>query len=116
MEERIVTTITDDVADVRLHRADKTNALDDAMFHALLETREKLKADKSVGAVVIPGEGRGFCHDLDMSDFGRMASGNRDGEKSEVTGRLAPRTRGVANRAQYAALVWRDIAVLVIAA
>lgn len=116
MEERIVTKITDGVADVRLHRADKMNALDDAMFHALLETGEKLKADKSVRAVVISGEGRAFCAGLDMSNFGRMASGNRDAEKSDVTGRLAPRTHGVANRAQYAALVWRDIPVPVIAA
>ncbi|MFA7638641.1 MAG: enoyl-CoA hydratase, partial [Parvibaculum sp.] len=44
MEERIVTRITDGVADVRLSRADKMNALDDAMFNALLETGEKLKA------------------------------------------------------------------------
>ena len=32
MEERIKTTITDGVADVRLVRVDKMNALDDAMF------------------------------------------------------------------------------------
>ena len=36
MEERIKTTITDGVADVRLVRTDKMNALDDAMFMALL--------------------------------------------------------------------------------
>jgi enoyl-CoA hydratase/carnithine racemase len=116
MEERIVTKITDGVADVRLSRADKMNALDDAMFNALLETGEKLKADKSVRAVVVSGEGRAFCAGLDMSNFGRMASGNRDAEKSDVTSGLAPRTHGDANRAQYAALVWRDIPVPVIAA
>src|SRR5690606_41390342 len=45
-----------------------------------------------------------------------MASCNRDAEKSDVTSRLAARTHGTANRAQYAALVWRDIPVPVIAA
>ncbi|MEX1152892.1 crotonase/enoyl-CoA hydratase family protein [Parvibaculum sp.] len=116
MEERIKTTIVEGVADVRLSRADKMNALDDAMFMALLETGEKLKADKSVRAIVISGEGRAFCAGLDMGNFGRMASGEREANKSEVTGRLAQRTHGIANRAQYAALVWRDIPVPVIAA
>ena len=116
MEERIKTTITDGVADVRLVRSDKMNALDDAMFMALLETGEKLKSDTSVRAVVVSGEGRAFCAGLDMSNFGKMASGDREANKSEVTGRLEQRTHGAANRAQYAALVWRDVPVPVIAA
>ena len=117
MEERVRTTITEGVADVRLVRSDKMNALDDAMFAALLETGEKLKSDKSVRAVVVSGEGRAFCAGLDMSNFGRMASGERKADnKSEITGRLEQRTHGIANRAQYAALVWRDIPVPVIAA
>ncbi len=117
MEERVKTTIMEGVADVRLVRGDKMNALDDAMFMALIETGDRLKQDKSVRAVVISGEGRAFCAGLDMSNFGRMASG--DGAKrseSSVTGRLGQRTHGEANRAQYAALVWRQVPVPVIAA
>jgi len=117
MEERIKTTITDGVADVRLVRADKMNALDDAMFNALVETGERLKADKSVRAVVISGEGRAFCAGLDMGNFGRMASGERGSpDKKSVTDGLSKRTHGIANRAQYAPLVWRDVPVPVIAA
>ena len=114
MEERIKTTITDGVADVRLVRSDKMNALDDAMFSALVETGERLKADKSVRVVVISGEGRAFCAGLDMGNFGKMASGERD--KNSVTNRLSARTNGIANRAQYAAFVWREVPVPVIAA
>jgi enoyl-CoA hydratase/carnithine racemase len=114
MEERIKTTISDGVADVRLVRSDKMNALDDAMFKALVETGERLKADKTIRAVVISGEGRAFCAGLDMGNFGKMASGERD--KNAVTNRLTPRTNGIANRAQYAAYVWREIPVPVIAA
>ncbi len=117
MEDRVRTTITDGVADVRLVRSDKMNALDDAMFMALLETGEKLKADSAVRVVVISGEGRAFCAGLDMSNFGRMASSeSAPAKESSVTGRLTARTHGIANRAQYAALVWRDIPVPVIAA
>jgi enoyl-CoA hydratase/carnithine racemase len=116
MEERIKTTIIDGVADVRLVRSDKMNALDDAMFNALVETGERLKTDKSVRAVVISGEGRAFCAGLDMGNFGRMASGERAAEKKSVTDGLSKRTHGIANRAQYAPYVWRDVPVPVIAA
>lgn len=117
MDERIKTTITEGVADVRLVRVDKMNALDDAMFAALIETGERLKADKSVRAVVISGEGRAFCAGLDMGNFGKMASGERGSpDKKSVTSGLTPRTHGDSNRAQYAAMVWRDIPVPVIAA
>ena len=36
MEERVSISISDGIADVRLVRADKMNALDAAMFEALL--------------------------------------------------------------------------------
>ena len=39
MEDRVTVTITDGVADVRLVRADKMNALDAAMFEALVAAR-----------------------------------------------------------------------------
>ena len=43
MDNRITVDLKDGVADVRLVRADKMNALDDAMFSALIETGERLK-------------------------------------------------------------------------
>ncbi len=116
MDDRIKTTITEGVADVRLVRVDKMNALDDAMFNALLETGERLKADAAIRAVVISGEGRAFCAGLDMGNFGRMASGEKPKNDSAVAGHLEKRTHGQSNRAQYAAMVWRDIPVPVIAA
>jgi enoyl-CoA hydratase/carnithine racemase len=91
------------------------NALDDAMFEALVATGERLKADRGVRAVVLSGEGRAFCAGLDMGNFGRMAQGRRTDEDSIESG-LTARTHGIANRAQYAVWVWRDIPVPVIAA
>ena len=38
MEDRIRLSITDGIADVRLNRADKMNALDPAMFKAIADT------------------------------------------------------------------------------
>ncbi len=118
MEDRIKVELKDGVADVRLVRGDKMNALDDAMFSALIETGEALKTRPGVRAIVLSGEGRAFCAGLDMGNFGKMASGERSSGKSS-TGEalLTPkRTPGGSNRAQHAVMVWREQTVPVIAA
>lgn len=118
MEDRIQVTIENGVADVRLVRSDKMNALDDAMFSALVSTGERLKTEKGVRAIVLSGEGRAFCAGLDMGNFGKMASGERSGGQSSTGESLvtANRTPGGSNRAQHAVMVWREQAVPVIAA
>ncbi len=118
VEDRIRVDIADHIADVRLIRSDKMNALDDAMFTALIATGERLKGEQGVRAVVLSGEGRAFCAGLDMGNFARMAgqAEDQDAPASLSAGRLARRTHGRANRAQYACLVWRDVPAPVIAA
>ena len=113
MEDRIRVEMHDGVADVRMVRTDKMNALDDAMFTALVETGDRLKTQKGVRAVVLSGEGRAFCAGLDMGNFGKMASGERRGGAGLID---LPRTAGGSNRAQHAVMVWREIPVPVIAA
>ncbi len=115
MSERVTVTIEAGVADVRLVRTDKMNALDDAMFTALVDTGERLKTTPGLRAVVLSGEGRAFCAGLDMGNFGRMAEGSHQGGAAGRDG-LGARTHGIANRAQYAVWVWREIPVPVIAA
>ena len=100
------------VAEVRLDRPDKLNALDEAMFEALIEAGERLGRRKDLRAVVLHGAGRGFSAGLDMQTFASMASGRRDGLLADLT----QRTHGQANAPQRAALVWRDLPVPVIAA
>lgn len=113
MEDRITVDIQGGVADVRLVRIDKMNALDDAMFEALIKTGERLKTEAGVRAVVLSGAGRAFCAGLDMGNFDKMASGERKGGTGLVE---TPRTEGGSNRAQHAVMVWREIPVPVIAA
>ncbi|MEM5517559.1 crotonase/enoyl-CoA hydratase family protein [Henriciella sp. AS95] len=115
MSDRISITKSEGIADVKLARSDKMNALDDAMFTALIETTEALAKDESVRCVVLSGDGRAFCAGLDMGNFGEMAQGRRG---SSTTGRqpLVDRTHGIANRAQQAVWGWRTLPVPVIAA
>lgn len=109
MSERIAVEIEAGVADVRLVRADKMNALDDAMFEALVATAADLDGNPAVRAAVLSGEGRAFCAGLDMGSFGRMADG---GPRRS----LADRSHGIANRAQQAVWAWRQLRCPVIAA
>jgi len=67
MEQRVSISITDGVADVRLVRGDKMNALDAAMFDALVGATDRLNKEKGLRAVVLSGEGRAFCAGLDMA-------------------------------------------------
>jgi enoyl-CoA hydratase/carnithine racemase len=117
MNDRVTVDIQGGVADVRLVRADKMNALDDAMFSALIEAGERLKTEAGVRAVVLSGEGRAFCAGLDMGSFAAMASGERSSSRDTTSALLTQkRTAGGANRAQQACMVWREIPVPVIAA
>jgi enoyl-CoA hydratase/carnithine racemase len=75
MSDRVSVQIADGVADVRLNRPDKLNALDGDMFVALTDTSARLAKDNSVRAVVLSGEGRAFSAGLDFSGFRAMAGG-----------------------------------------
>lgn len=115
MSDRVEITIDNGVADIRMVRADKMNALDGPMFEALRDAGAQVSKDPRVRCVVLSGEGRAFCAGLDMGNFGNMAkAGDSDAPKRE--NRLSPRTRGIANDPQYAAWVWRECPVPVIAA
>ena len=114
MSERVSLTITDGVADVRMTRPDKMNALDPAMFAALNEIGEELKTAAGVRAVVLSGEGRGFCAGLDMGSMAAMASsGPREGNATNVSA-MAPGR--ITHLGQQIAWVWQELPVPVIAA
>lgn len=115
MSERVKIEFRDGVADVRLTRADKMNAIDSAMFSALGDAGRALADDKSVRAVVLSGEGRAFCAGLDMESFAAMA-GPRPGGGGGADPKLFERSQSGANRAQLAAWIWQELPVPVIAA
>ena len=120
MQEELVTVeIKDGVADVRLNRPEKYNALSPPMFKAIIDTGERLRDEKSLRAVVLSGNGRGFCAGLDMQSFAKM--GDSDSAPSSESSADAPKslldTDGrVENFAQRPALVWKYLQVPVIAA
>lgn len=107
--ERIAIELEDaGVAQVRLTRGDKMNALDPNMFTAIIEAGDVLSKTKGVRVVVLSGEGRAFCAGLDTASFGRSPDANEP--------ELTERTYGNSNKFQQVAMTWRKLAVPVIAA
>lgn len=107
--DRVSISLGDDgVAQVRLIRSDKMNALDPDMFAALIDAGRVLHDLKGLRAVVLSGEGRSFCAGLDMGSMANTARHDRVP--------LTERTHGNANHAQQVALQWRKLPVPVIAA
>ncbi len=107
MSDRVSVSIEGGVADVRLTRPEKLNACDLAMFEALVETADGLAADRSLRAVVLSGEGRGFSAGIDVSAFGAGAGGRNLFERSGTS---------PANFVQRSAWAWRELPVPVVAA
>jgi enoyl-CoA hydratase/carnithine racemase len=116
MEQRVSISISEGVADVRLVRADKMNALDAAMFEALVDATERLSREKGLRAVVLSGEGRAFCAGLDMGRFAAIKEGGGNGIPGGENRDLTVRSHGQANSAQQAVWGWRQLPVPVIAA
>ncbi|MGC1403098.1 MAG: crotonase/enoyl-CoA hydratase family protein [Thermodesulfobacteriota bacterium] len=113
MSERVVYTIENGVADVRLNRPEKMNALDPAMFEGLTAMGKKLAAEKSLRAVVLSGEGKAFSAGLDFMSFQALAESGREGLSRDL---FKADPDSPANFAQQPAYVWHLLPVPVIAA
>lgn len=105
MDDRVTLRIEDGIADVRLTRADKMNAIDPAMFAAIGATIDTLATRTDVRCVVLSGEGRGFCAGLDMASMARGGSGT--GIERNEQGSILP---------QHVTWGWRQLPMPVIAA
>jgi enoyl-CoA hydratase/carnithine racemase len=112
VNNRVVTRVTSGgIAQVIMVRKDKSNALDGAMFDGLIEAGSAIKQRPDVRAVVLSGEGAGFCAGIDMQVLAEMRDGTIAGTRD-----LRIRTHGICNRFQQAAWIWREVQVPVIAA
>jgi enoyl-CoA hydratase/carnithine racemase len=110
--DRVTIEIADGVAEVTLNRPDKLNALDPAMFEAIIAAGERLSRTKGLRAVVLVGAGKGFCAGLDKASFAAMAGGSAGQQFADIVAR----THGIANAWQQATYVWRALPAPVIAA
>lgn len=105
-EQRVSISISDGIADVRLNRANKMNALDPAMFAAIGAAIDSLAGRTDVRCVVLSGEGRAFCAGLDMASMAAGGSGLASDARNDQ-GSILP---------QHVTWGWRQLPMPVIAA
>jgi enoyl-CoA hydratase/carnithine racemase len=112
MTELVTLSIENHVADVRFNRPDKYNALSLDMVQAIADTIDRLAGESAVRAVVLSGEGKGFCAGLDFENFAAMQSG-----VGAQLPRLTDRYKGrITNIFQHVAYGWKQLPMPVIAA
>ncbi|HEY9392734.1 crotonase/enoyl-CoA hydratase family protein [Nocardioides sp. NBC_00850] len=104
----VTTEINDGIAQVRLNRPDKLNALTLELLQELVDTAKVLGKNHDLRAVVIAGEGDAFTAGLDF------ASVLRDPKK--IVGAFLPRPFRGTNLFQESVWAWRRLPVPVIAA
>ncbi len=112
-EDRVSITITDGIADVRMTRTDKRNALDNAMFMALAEAGERLKTEPGVRVAVLSGDGASFCAGLDLGTMTQLAGG---GERPTEGNPGEMKEGRITHLGQQVCWVWQEVPVPVIAA
>ncbi len=110
------------IAHVRLNRPAQMNALNGAMFDAILEVAERLATlgVDELRAVVLSGEGRAFCAGLDVGNFQLLMQGQGGtldlGQRCAGAAKdLVARTHGIANGPQQVVWAWRQLPVPVVA-
>jgi enoyl-CoA hydratase/carnithine racemase len=69
MSEQVLVTHAEGVCEVRLNRPEKRNAITFAMYEALGRALRAAQAEPAVRAVLLSGEGAGFCAGNDLQDF-----------------------------------------------
>lgn len=74
MSDPIRTELTDGVLTVTLDRADKKNAITQAMYSALAEATERARTDDAVRVMLLRGEGDSFSAGNDIGDFITLGS------------------------------------------
>ena len=109
---RIEIEIVDHIAEVRLNRPEKKNALDPAFFAALAAAGESLQGNTDIRAVVMCGKGNCFCAGIDTSSLMQMA---QDIEAVREEMRTPPAAMN-GNRFQRPTVAWQELEVPVIAA
>jgi enoyl-CoA hydratase/carnithine racemase len=107
-EQRVRVEVTEHVATVTLTRSEKHNALDKAMFEAIIAAAASVAEEPGVRAVVLHGDGPSFCSGLDVMSMASSEQG-LDGLLDELRGE-------VPNWFQRAAYDWIRVPVPVIAA
>ncbi|WP_265442940.1 crotonase/enoyl-CoA hydratase family protein [Flexivirga meconopsidis] len=108
MSSHIDVAVSDGIADVRLDRPEKLNGLTMPMLRGLASAAHRLRADRSLRAVILSGTGDSFCAGLDFKTV--------SADPKQLPLGMIPRPWRGTNVFQEACWAWRRVPVPVIAA
>lgn len=104
---RVTVDVRDEIAYVRLTRPEKLNGLDMAMLEQLVEAARTVRADRTLRAVILLGDGDAFSSGLDFASVMKSPA-------SVVRAFVRPPWRAT-NLFQQVCWAWRTLPVPVIA-
>ncbi len=78
MPDVLLTRTESAIRILSMNRPDKLNALNTALTQALLDAFEAADRDPAVRAIVLAGEGRGFCAGADLAEFKDLTPDHQD--------------------------------------
>lgn len=80
-------SVSEHIADIRLNRPAKSNALNEAMWQEIGHAFRWADADPDVRVVILSGEGKHFCAGIDLAMLNGIAEriAHRDGARSRET-------------------------------
>lgn len=84
MYDEIIYEVQEPVATIRLNRPEQLNAWTNRMGNELKHAVAEAEADERVVAIVITGEGRGFCAGADMRGLQSLSEGGDFGSGGET--------------------------------
>jgi enoyl-CoA hydratase/carnithine racemase len=90
--EQIRYEVAENIATITMNRPDQLNAFTGRMMVEMIDAFDQSDADDDVRAVIVTGEGRGFCAGADLSGGGETFDTDAQGAKREKVG--VPRDGG----------------------
>src|SRR5438105_15627107 len=100
MTEHVKTEVAEGIMTLTLARADKKNALSNAMYSAMSDGLERAAKDPAIRVVLFQGDGDSFTAGNDLADFSAHAN---DKDADEVQAFRVGRLLGMATRPLLAA-------------
>lgn len=92
--ETIRYEVADGILTLTMNRPDRLNAFNGTMMQEMIKAFDQADADDAVRAIIVTGEGRGFCAGADLEKGGDTFNYDSRDDRAGASGGLAPRDGG----------------------
>lgn len=113
MADLVKIEIANHIADVKLNRPEKLNALSHELILEIDATLKKIALDKDIRVVVFSGEGKGFCAGIDTANFTGGASSSFASDSFNLIHRHEGKKTNIFQQIAYG---WKSLPMPVITA